>query len=107
MFRRIRRNVRKGGGNIATGRYLSLNGGRIGIFQNLAIPEYGKPVFFSEDIASVFGKHRKSSCGDVMPRNMIIRFVDRGKEALISGTLRADPFSEEMMETAYETGKGR
>lgn len=36
---------------------------------------------------------------------MIIRLLDRGREALISGTLREGPFSEEMMETAYETKK--
>ena len=73
------------------------------IFQNLAIPEYVKTVFGSEDIASVFGRHRKSSRGDGMSRNMIIRLVDRGRIALISGTLRTDPFSEEMMEAACET----
>jgi hypothetical protein len=32
---------------------------------------------------------------------MIIRLVDRGKKAMISGTLRTDPFSEEMMEDAH------
>ena len=105
LFRRIRRNVRKRCGNIATGRYLSLNGDRMAIFQNLAIPEYRKAVFGSEDIASVFGRHRKSSRGNGMSRNMIIRLVDRGRSALISGTLRSDPFSEEMMEAAYETRK--
>jgi hypothetical protein len=105
LFRRIRRNVRKRCGNIATGRYLSLNGDMIVIFQNLTIPEYVKTVFGQEDIASVFGRHMKSSHGNGMSRNMIIRLVDRGKEALISGTLRTDPFSEEMMDSAYETRK--
>ena len=75
------------------------------IFQNLTIPEYVKTVFGQEDIASVFGRHMKSSHGNGMSRNMIIRLVDRGKEALISGTLRTDPFSEEMMDSAYETRK--
>ena len=58
-----------------------------------------------EDMASVFGRYRKSPRGNGLSRNMIIKLVDTGKEALISGTLRTDPFSEEMMETAYETRK--
>ena len=43
-----------------------------------------KTVFGREDIASVFGSHRKSSHGNGMSRNMIIRLVDRGKEGLIT-----------------------
>ena len=40
FFRKIRRNVRKRTGNIATGRLLSLNGDKLAIFQNMAIPKY-------------------------------------------------------------------
>ena len=39
LLRRIRRNVRKKCGNIATGRYIPLNGDRIATFQNIAILE--------------------------------------------------------------------
>ncbi|EQD56274.1 hypothetical protein B2A_05339, partial [mine drainage metagenome] len=35
FFRKIRRNVRKRTGNLATGRLLSLNGDKLAIFQNL------------------------------------------------------------------------
>ena len=59
----------------------------------------------SDNDVSAFGRYRKTSCGNGMSRNMIIRLVDRGKEALISGTLRTDPFSEEMMDSVYETRK--
>jgi hypothetical protein len=40
-----------------------------------------------------------------MSRNQIIRLVDRRKEALISGTLRKDTFTEETIEPAYEIRK--
>ncbi|MCL5782379.1 MAG: hypothetical protein M1476_00495 [Candidatus Thermoplasmatota archaeon] len=71
------RNIRKRCGNNTTGRHLSLNGVRIATFQNLATPEYRKAVFGSEDIASVFRRHRKPSRGNGMSRSMIIRRVDR------------------------------
>jgi hypothetical protein len=42
--------------------------------------------------ASVFLRHRKSSRRNGTSRNMIIRFVDIGRIALISGALRTDLF---------------
>ena len=40
-----------------------------------------------------------------MSRNMIIRLVDRGRSALVSGTLRTNQFPEEMVEVVCETRK--
>ena len=77
LCRRIRRNVRKMYGNVATGKYLSLNGDRIVIFQNLTTPEYVITVFGSDHVAPIFGRHWKSSRGNEMSKNMIIRLVDR------------------------------
>ncbi len=100
FFRRIRRNVRKRTGNIATGRLLSLNGDRLAIFQNLGIPDYKKLVFGSASVASKFASYRKGLQKNAMPRKRMLELVDMGKKRLISGTLRNDPFSDEMMEEA-------
>ena len=105
FFRRIRRNVRKRCGNIATGRLLSLNGDRLAIFQNLGIPDYTKLVFGSASIASRFAGYRKGLRKNAMPRKRVLELVDMGKKRLISGTLRNDPFSDEMMEMAYAERK--
>ena len=40
-----------------------------------------------------------------MPRKRVLELVDMGKKRLISGTLRNDPFSDEMMEMAYAERK--
>lgn len=39
-----------------------------------------------------------------MRRKMVL--VDKGKEKLIAGTLRSDPFSDEMMGMTYVARKG-
>ena len=101
FFRKIRRNVRKRSGNMATGRYLSMNGSKIAIFQNIAMLEYVKTVFGLDDIASEFAKHRKEKKKGEMTRRKVIELVDMGKEKLISGTLRKDSFSEDMIDEAY------
>ena len=99
----MRRNIRKRSGNLATGRYLSLNGDKIAIFQNIAIPEYVKTVFGSKDMASLFGRYRKSVRKPTVTRKRMLELIDIGKAALLSGSLRTDPFSEEMMDLAYGT----
>ena len=103
FFRMIRRNVRKRTGNLATGRLLSRNGDKLAIFQNLGISEYKKLVFGSTCVADRFAGHRKGLRKDMirpMTRKKILELVDWGKENLISGTLRNDPYSDELMETA-------
>ena len=103
FFRVIRRNARKRTGNLATGRLLSRNGDKLAIFQNLGISEYKKLVFGSTCVADRFAGHRKGLRKDMirpMTRKKILELVDWGKENLISGTLRNDPYSDELMETA-------
>ena len=80
LYRKLRRNVSKRYRKIAIGKYLPMNGDRVAISQNLAMPEYRNAVFGSKDIAPVFGRHRKLSRGNRMSRNMITRLVDRGKK---------------------------
>ena len=101
FLRRIGRNVRKRCENIATGRLLSLNGDRLAIFQNLGKPDCTKLVFGSAGIASRFAGYRKGLRKNATPRERMLELVDMGRKRLISGTLRNDPFSDEMMEMAY------
>ena len=103
FFRMIRRNVRKRTGNLATGRLLSRNGDKLAIFQNLGIPDYVKVVFGSINVSAKFASYRKGlRKGKIYPmtRKKMLELVDRGKEDLISGTLRNHPYSEGLMETA-------
>ncbi len=107
FFRKIRRNVRKRCGNISTGRYLSLTGEKIAIFQNIAIPDYRKIVFGTDDVASIFAHYRKRVKITRIPRKVVISLVEKGKRDLISGKLRTTPYSDEFMEEAYaERNKG-
>ncbi|EQD57437.1 hypothetical protein B1B_08805, partial [mine drainage metagenome] len=104
FFRKIRRNVRKRTGNLATGRLLSLNGDKLAIFQNLGIPDYMKLVFGISSAASRFGSYRKGlrkNSVHSISRKRIVELVDKGKKDLVSGTLRNDPYSDETMEIAY------
>ena len=75
--------MRESCSNITTGKYLSLNGDMIVIFQNLAISEYMKTVFNYEDMASVLGMYGKSHDGNGRTMNMIIRLLERGRGVLI------------------------
>ena len=103
FFRKIRRNVRKRTGNLATGKLLSLNGDKLAIFQNIGIPDYVKLVFGSINIAAKFGSYRKGLRKNMiypMTRKKILELVDKGKKNLISGTLRNNPYSDELMEKA-------
>ena len=103
FFRKIRRSVRKRTGNLATGRLLSRNGDKLAIFQNLGIPEYVKLVFGSVNVASKFASYRRGLRKNMihpMTRKKILELVDKGKKNLISGTLRNNPYSDELMEKA-------
>ena len=104
FFRKIRRNVRKRTGNIATGRLLSLNGDKLAIFQNMAIPKYMKLIFGTSSTASRFGSYRKGlrkNSIHSIPRKRIVELVDKGKKDLVSGKLRNAPYSDETMGIAY------
>ena len=62
-----------------------------------------KLVFGSINIAAKFGSYRKGLRKNMiypMTRKKILELVDKGKESLISGTLRTGPFSDEVMEKA-------
>ena len=99
----IRRNVRKRTGNLATGRLLSRNGDKLAIFQNLGIPDYVKVVFGSASVSAKFASYRKGLRKDMiqpMTRKKILELVDKGKQDLITRTLRNNPYSDELMETA-------
>ena len=87
FFQKLRRNVRKRSENMATGRYLSMKGSKIAMFQNIAILEYVKTVFGSDDIESEFAKHRKEMKKGEMIGRKVIELLDMGKKKLISGTL--------------------
>ena len=53
LFRKLRRNIRKRCGNIATGNMLANNGVSLAIFQNIENKDYVKAVFGNNNIASV------------------------------------------------------
>ncbi|HIH60933.1 MAG TPA: hypothetical protein HA289_07875, partial [Ferroplasma sp.] len=57
FFRKLRRNIRKRCGNIATGNMLANNGVSLAIFQNIENKDYVKAVFGNNNIASVLAKH--------------------------------------------------
>ena len=110
FFRKIRRNVRKRTGNLATGRLLSHNGDKLAIFQNMGIPDYMKIVFGSTGVATRFASYRKGlrkHMNWAMTRKKMLELVDKGMEGLKSGTLRKDPYSDELMEMSFPAEKTR
>ena len=90
-------------GNLATGKILSHNGDKLTIFQNIGIPVYVKLVFGSIKRTAKFGICRKGLRENMihpMTRKKILELVDKGKKNLISGTLRNNFYSGELMEKA-------
>ena len=57
-------------------------------------------------MASVFGTYRKPCMKHKIPRKRVLELIDMGKDALQSGNLGTDPYTEEIMNAADE-GRGR
>jgi len=106
LFRRIRRNARKRSGNSATGSIITHRGESLAIFQNIAIPEYRKIVFGSDDmenITSAVARYRKRVKKPVISRYRMEKLVDLGTKMIRSGTLNKNPYTDEMMSIAYSS----
>ena len=106
LFRRIRRNARKRSGNSATGSIITHRGESLAIFQNIAIPEYRKIVFGSDDmesVASAAAKYRKRVKKPVISRYRMEKLVDLGTKMILSDTLNKNPYTDEMMSIAYSS----
>ena len=102
FFRKLRRNVRKRCGNIATGNILAQSGVSLAIFQNMDKPEYVKIVFGDKDIPSVFARYRKPFKKPGMTKGKIIKLVNAGTEMMLNGSLSDTPYNDKMMDKANE-----
>ena len=96
FFRKIRRNVRKRCGNIATGNVLAQSGEALALFQNMGSPEYREIVFGSSDIGSVFARHRKPFGNKEMTRKRRMELADAGAKMILNNTLSSNPYNEKV-----------
>lgn len=103
FFRKVRRNVRKRCGNIATGNILAQSGENIALFQNMGNQKYRDIVFGSDNITALFAKYRKPFRKKAMTRKRTMELVDAGMKMILEGTLQDSPYSENMMEEAYSS----
>ena len=101
FFRKVRSNVRKRCGNIATGNILTHSGESLALFQNMSNPEYVKVVFGSENIPSLFSRYRKPFKKPGMTRKKTLELVDAGTKMIMDCSLQDSPYSENMMQEAY------
>ncbi len=101
FFRRVRRNVRKRCGNIATGNILSQSGDSIALFQNMGNKKYVETVFGSEDIPAFFAWYRKPFKKTGMTKKRTMKLIDTGTKMILDGSLDDSPYSNNMMEAAY------
>ena len=93
-------------GNAATGSIITQSGEPLAIFQNIAIPEYRKIVFGSDDLdimASAVARYRKMVKKSTITRSRIEKLVDLGTKMIPSNTLNQNPYAEEMMSIAYSS----
>ena len=102
FFRKLRRNVRKRCGNIATGNILAQSGVPLAIFQNMDNPEYVKIVFGDKDIPSVFARYRKPFKKPGMTKDKIIKLVDTGTDMMLADSLSDTPYNDKMMDKVNE-----
>ncbi len=105
FFRKIRRNVRKRSGNIATGNVLAQSGEALALFQNMDNAEYRRIVFGNKDIGSVFGKYRKPFRKNGFTKKKTMALVKKGMEMLLNNSLDSNPYSGEMLDKYYELYK--
>ena len=101
FFRKMRRNVRKRCGNLATGKILTHSGEPLALFQNMSNERYREIVFGSEDIPQVFAKHRKQFRKVGMTRKWIVQLVDKGTDMIIRDSLPDSPYTKDGMGSAY------
>lgn len=96
VFRKVRRNVRRRCGNMATRHQLTLNGELLLLFQNMDNGAYVRAVFGNSDIAAVFGRERalipKASAMTLKRRR---EPLETAEERLLSGTLPDTPYTED------------
>ncbi|MCL4325671.1 MAG: hypothetical protein M1481_02410 [Candidatus Thermoplasmatota archaeon] len=97
VFRKVRRNVRRRCGNMATGHQLTLNGECLLLFQNMDNDAYVKAVFGNSDIAAVFGMER-----ELIPKTSAMtpkrrkQLLETAREMLLSGSVPDTPYTDEM-----------
>lgn len=105
FFRKIRRNVRKRCGNIATGSILAQSGEAIALFQNMSNPKYVKTVFGPGNIPALFARYRRPFSRPGMTKKKTAELVDVGIRMMLTDSLPDTPYNENLMETAYSSRK--
>ena len=103
FFRKLRRNIRKRCGNIATGKMLANNGVSLAIFQNIENKDYVKAVFGNSDIASVLAKHIKPYRNAGMTHKEIIKLVEKGTDMIINRKINNSPYTDKLFESIKST----
>ncbi len=97
VFRKVRRNVRRRCGNMATGHQLTLNGERLLLFKNMDGDAYVGAVFGDSDIAAVFGMERalipKTSAMTAKTRKQLL---EAARNTLLSGSVPDTPYTDEV-----------
>ena len=106
LFRRVRRNVRKRCGSIATGNILKQSGDSLVLFQNMDNKKYLEVVFGADYIPSVFGKHRKRFKREGLSRSRTLKLVDEGIKMMLTDSLYDSPYNDYSMEKAYASRNG-
>ncbi|MCL4358815.1 MAG: hypothetical protein M1463_01170 [Candidatus Thermoplasmatota archaeon] len=97
FFRKIRRNVRKRCGNIATGNILAQGGEKLALFQNVGNKEYRDIVFGSGDMGAVFAKYRKPFQKDGMTEKRVGELVHSRTGTIFGNSLRESPYTSDIM----------
>ena len=101
LFRRVRRNVRRRCGDMATGHQLTLNGERLLLFQNISNRKYIAAVFGNEDIASVFGRERALLPKTVaMTHRKRAELLEKGRRMLLSGNVPVTVYTDKLWDEA-------
>jgi hypothetical protein len=99
FFRKLRRNIRKRCGNIATGNMLANNGVSLAIFQNIENEDYVKAVYGNSDIASVLAKYIKPYRSPGMTHKRIIQLVEKGTDMIINGRINSNPYTDKLFQS--------
>ena len=97
LFRKVRRNVRKRCGNIATGNVIAQSGESLLLFQNVDNQRYRDAVFGKEDMSEVFSRYRMPFKKEGMTRKRIIALVDKGTKMILEDHIPDSPYSRELM----------
>jgi hypothetical protein len=92
FFRKIRRNVWKRCGSIASGNFQTQSGGSLALFRNKSNPEYVKAVFDSAYIPAVFAKIQET-----IQEEGNYEKEDAGTTMIMNCSLQDFPYSESLM----------